>query len=122
MSYLENKIETAIKFLNKPVSCLTQVDVDAVVALLKDMQDELDNNRYKLVYHTNGGHKQYIVKVFTEAYDTYLNVVEEWALDVYTDKQITFTKPEITKLKNEYDLINWDNVICVKQNQGKEEQ
>lgn len=122
MSYLENKIETAIKFLNKPVSCLTQVDVDAVVALLNDMQDELDNNRYKLVYHTNSGHKQYIVKVFTEAYDTYLNVVEEWALDVYTDKQITFTKPEITKLKNEYDLINWDNVICVKQNQGKEEQ
>lgn len=122
MSYLENKIETAIKFLNKPVSCLTQVDVDAVTTLLKDMQDELDSNRYKLVYHTSDGHKQYIVKIITEMYDTYLNVVEEWALDVYTDKQITFTKPEIAKLKREYDLINWDNVICVKQNQRKEEQ
>lgn len=122
MSYLENKIETAIRFLNKPVSCLTQVDVDAVVALLKDMQDELDNNRYKLVYYKPNGGKQYIVKSVDYIKSLNLNIVEEDCLNVYTDEEIKFDKSEIAKLKNEYDLINWDNVIYVKQNQGKEEQ
>lgn len=122
MSYLENKIETAINFLNKPVSCLTQVDVDAVIALLKDMQDEVDNNRYRLVYYKSNGGKQYIVKSVDYIKSLSLNIVEEDCLSVYTDEEINFDKSEITKLKNEYDLINWDNVICVKQNQGKEEQ
>lgn len=122
MSYLENKIETAIKFLNKPVSCLTQVDVDAVVALLKDMQGEVDNNKYRLVYYKPNGGKQYIVKSVDYIKSLNLNIVEEGCLNVYTDEEINFDKSEITKLKNEYDLINWDNVICVKQNQGKEEQ
>lgn len=122
MSYLENKIETAIKFLNKPVSCLTQVDVDAVVALLKDMQDEVDNNKYRLVYYKPNGGKQYIVKSVDYIKSLNLNIVEEDCLNVYTDEEIKFDKSEIAKLKSEYDLINWDNVICVKQNQGKEEQ
>lgn len=122
MSYLENKIETAIKFLNKPVSCLTQVDVDAVVALLNDMQDEVDNNKYKLVYYKPNGGTQYIVKSVDYIKSLNLNIVEEGCLSVYTDEEINFDKSEITKLKNEYDLINWDSVICVNQNQGKEEQ
>lgn len=122
MSYLENKIETAIKFLNKPVSCLTQVDVDAVVALLNDMQDEVDSNKYRLVYYKPNGGKQYIVKSVDYIKSLNLNIVEEDCLTVYTDEEINFDKSEITKLKNEYDLINWDNVICVKQNQRKEEQ
>ncbi len=122
MSYLENKIETAIKFLNKPVSCLTQVDVDAVTSLLKDMRDEVDSNKYRLVYYKPNGGKQYIVKSVDYIKSLNLNIVEEDCLTVYTDEEINFDKSEITKLKNEYDLINWDNVICVKQNQGKEEQ
>lgn len=122
MSYLENKIETAIKFLNKPVSCLTQVDVDAVVVLLKDMQDEVDNNKYRLVYYKPNGGKQYIVKSVDYIKSLNLTIVEEDCLTVYTDEEINFDKSEIAKLKNEYDLINWDNVICVKQNQRKEEQ
>lgn len=122
MSYLENKIETAIKFLNKPVSCLTQVDVDAVVALLNDMQDEVDNNKYKLVYYKPNGGTQYLVKSVDYIKSFNLNIVEEGCLSIYTDEEINFDKSEITKLKNEYDLINWDSVICVKQNQGKEEQ
>lgn len=121
MSYLENKIETAIKFLNKPVSCLTQTDVDAVTTLLKDMQDELGGNRYKLVYYNLDREPVYIVKqTLIDPINVF--ITEKSRLDWYEEKYTTFTKPEITKLKNEFDLINWDNVICVKQNRGKEEQ
>lgn len=122
MSYLENKFETVIKFLDKPVSCLTQVDVDAVTALLKDMQDELDNNKYKLIYYKPNGGKQYIVKSVNYIEALNLNIVEEDCLSVYTEEETNFEKSEIKKLKHEYDLINWDNVICIKQNSGKEEQ
>lgn len=121
MSYLENKIETAIKFLNKPVSCLTQADLDAVTALLKDMQDELDGDRYKLVYYSPDREPVYIVKqTLIDPINVF--VIEKRHLDWYEEKYTTFTKPEITKLKNECGLINWDNVICIKQNSGKEEQ
>lgn len=119
MNCLEDKIETAIELLDKPISCLTQVDVDKVTTLLKDMQCKL-GGRYRLVYYSPDGEPIYITK---RSLVDPINIclTEEKHLDWYEEKYTTFTKKEITKLKSECNLINWDNVTCVKQILGKEE-
>lgn len=121
---IENKANTVLGFLAKPVSQFSEIDLDAVRELITEIRDEVAPERYWLVInYDNPQHKRYLVKKLDlrnlegeepNLYSTeMLGICRESEAAAFTEQQITFTQDEIDTFVRTIDWLNWDNVMRV---------
>lgn len=129
---IENKANTVLGFLAKPVSQFSEIDLDAVRELITEIRDEVAPERYWLVInYDKPQHKRYLVKMLDlrnledeepSLYSTdMLGMCRETEAAAFTEQQITFTQEEIDTFVNTIDWLNWENVMRVSYLGPKEE-
>lgn len=122
---IENKANTVLGLLAKPVSQFSEIDLDAVRELITEIRDEVASERYWLVInYDNPEHKRYLVKMVdlrnleSEEPNLYsaemLGMCQESQAAAFTEQQITFTQEEIDTFVRTIDWLNWDNVMRVR--------
>ena len=108
----EEKIQTAIKFLSRPVSQLSENDLTAVRMYLEGVVKEKES-RYRLFANYAGKNKKVIVADI-ERDPSDVDLIDTRNADMFEEYSL-FTQNEIDTLKKNVDYIDWDNIVCVLQ-------
>lgn len=108
----EEKIQTAIKFLSRPVSQLSENDLTAVRMYLEGVVKE-KQSRYRLFANYAGKNEKVIVADI-ERDPSDVDLIDTRNADMFEEYSL-FTQNEIDTLKKNVDYINWDNIVCVLQ-------
>ena len=108
----EEKIQTAIKFLSRPVSQLSENDLTAVRMYLEGVVKE-KKSRYRLFANYAGKNEKVIVADI-ERDPSDVDLIDTRNVDMFEEYSL-FTQSEIDALKKNVDYINWDNIVCVLQ-------
>lgn len=108
----EEKIQTAIKFLSRPVSQLSENDLTAVRMYLEGVVKEKES-RYRLFANYAGKNEKVIVADI-ERDPSDVDLIDTRNADMFEEYSL-FTQSEIDTLKKNADYINWDNIVCVLQ-------
>lgn len=108
----EEKIQTAIKFLSRPVSQLSENDLTAVRMYLEGVVKEKES-RYRLFANYAGKNEKVIVADI-ERDPSDVDLIDTRNADMFEEYSL-FTQSEIDTLKKNVDYINWDNIVCVLQ-------
>ncbi len=108
----EEKIQTAIKFLSRPVSQLSENDLTAVRMYLEGVVKE-KKSRYRLFANYAGKNEKVIVADI-ERDPSDVDLIDTRNADMFEEYSL-FTQSEIDALKKNVDYINWDNIVCVLQ-------
>lgn len=120
---IENKANTVLGFLAKPVSQFSEIDLDAVRELITEIRDEVAPKYWLVINYDKPEHKRYLVKMVdlrnleSEEPNLYstemLGMCQESQAAAFTEQQITFTQDEIDTFVRTIDWLNWDNVMRV---------
>lgn len=108
----EEKIQTAIKFLSRPVSQLSENDLTAVRMYLEGVVKE-KKSRYRLFANYAGKNEKVIVADI-ERDPSDVDLIDTRNADMFEEYSL-FTQSEIDTLKKNVDYIDWDNIVCVLQ-------
>ena len=108
----EEKIQTAIKFLSRPVSQLSENDLTAVRMYLEGVVKE-KKSRYRLFANYAGKNEKVIVADI-ERDPADVDLIDTRNADMFEEYSL-FTQSEIDTLKKNVDYIDWDNIVCVLQ-------
>ena len=108
----EEKIQTAIKFLSRPVSQLSENDLTAVRMYLEGVVKE-KKSRYRLFANYAGKNEKVIVANI-ERDPSDVDLIDTRNADMFEEYSL-FTQSEIDTLKKNVDYIDWDNIVCVLQ-------
>lgn len=108
----EEKIQTAIKFLSRPVSQLSENDLTAVRMYLEGVVKE-KKSRYRLFANYAGKNEKVIVADI-ERDPSDVDLIDTRNADMFEEYSL-FTQSEIDTLKKNIDYIDWDNIVCVLQ-------
>lgn len=108
----EEKIQTAIKFLSRPVSQLSENDLTAVRMYLEGVVKE-KKSRYRLFANYAGKNEKVIVADI-ERGPSDVDLIDTRNADMFEEYSL-FTQSEIDTLKKNVDYIDWDNIVCVLQ-------
>ena len=108
----EEKIQTAIKFLSRPVSQLSENDLTAVRMYLEGVVKEKES-RYRLFANYAGKNEKVIVADI-ERDPSDVDLIDTRNADMFEEYSL-FTQNEIDTLKKNVDYIDWDNIVCVLQ-------
>lgn len=108
----EEKIQTVIKFLSRPVSQLSENDLTAVRMYLEGVVKEKES-RYRLFANYAGKNEKVIVADI-ERDPSDVDLIDTRNADMFEEYSL-FTQNEIDTLKKNVDYINWDNIVCVLQ-------
>ena len=108
----EEKIQTAIKFLSRPVSQLSENDLTAVLMYLEGVVKE-KKSRYRLFANYAGKNEKVIVADI-ERDPSDVDLIDTRNADMFEEYSL-FTQSEIDTLKKNVDYIDWDNIVCVLQ-------
>lgn len=108
----EEKIQTAIKFLSRPVSQLSENDLTAVRMYLEGVVKE-KKSRYRLFANYAGKNEKVIVADI-ERDPSDVDLIDTRNADMFEEYSL-FTQNEIDTLKKNVDYIDWDNIVCVLQ-------
>ena len=108
----EEKIQTAIKFLSRPVSQLSENDLTAVRMYLEGVVKE-KKSRYRLFANYAGKNEKVIVADI-ERDPSDVDLIYTRNADMFEEYSL-FTQSEIDTLKKNVDYIDWDNIVCVLQ-------
>lgn len=108
----EEKNQTAIKFLSRPVSQLSENDLTAVRMYLEGVVKE-KKSRYRLFANYAGKNEKVIVADI-ERDSSDVGLIDTRNADMFEEYSL-FTQSEIDTLKKNVDYIDWDNIVCVLQ-------
>ena len=108
----EEKIQTAIEFLSRPVSQLSENDLTAVRMYLEGVVKE-KKSRYRLFANYAGKNEKVIVADI-ERDPSDVDLIDTRNADMFEEYSL-FTQSEIDTLKKNVDYIDWDNIVCVLQ-------
>ena len=108
----EEKIQTAIKFLSRPVSQLSENDLTAVRMYLEGVVKE-KKSRYRLFANYAGKNEKVIVADI-ERDPSDVDLIDTRNADMFEEYSL-FTQSEIDTLKKNVDYIDWDNIVCILQ-------
>lgn len=108
----EEKIQTAIKFLSRPVSQLSENDLTAVRMYLEGVVKEKES-RYRL-FADYAGKNEKVIVADIERDPSDVDLIDTQNADMFEEYSL-FTQSEIDALKKNVDYINWDNIVCVLQ-------
>lgn len=108
----EEKIQTVIKFLSRPVSQLSENELTAVRMYLEGVVKEKES-RYRLFANYAGKNEKVIVADI-ERDPSDVDLIDTRNADMFEEYSL-FTQNEIDTLKKNVDYINWDNIVCVLQ-------
>ena len=108
----EEKIQTAIKFLSRPVSQLSENDLTAVRMYLEGAVKE-KQSRYRL-FADYAGKNEKVIVADIERDPSDVDLIDTQNADMFEEYSL-FTQSEIDTLKKNVDYINWDNIVCVLQ-------
>lgn len=108
----EEKIQTAIKFLSRPVSQLSESDLTAVRMYLEGVVKKKES-RYRL-FADYAGKNEKVIVADIERDPSDVDLIDTRNADMFEEYSL-FTQSEIDTLKKNVDYINWDNIVCVLQ-------
>lgn len=108
----EEKIQTAIKFLSRPVSQLSENDLTAVRMYLEGVVKE-KKSRYRL-FANYACKNEKVIAADIERDPSDVDLIDTRNADMFEEYSL-FTQSEIDTLKKNVDYIDWDNIVCVLQ-------